>query len=94
MCFDILKDLLTQVVFLKQVEDPEDSGLIVNPNPDQIDAGNAAHCGHLDESSLHSLIAPLLPLLHHMYSQPLLYRSLRLRVHWVPRPAAFYLVWP
>ena len=49
MGFDRLKDLLAQLVLLKQVPEGQDRGLIGNPVFDQIDAGKAAHGGYLDQ---------------------------------------------
>ena len=66
--FDSVKDLLTQPMLLQQVTaiwpeasvaEPlgQDRGLIRDPIADQLDAGKAAHGGHLDQCLFHGRIA-------------------------------------
>lgn len=47
-----LKDQLPQLVFLQQVAEGQDRRLIRDPVTDQLDAGKAAHGGHLDQGLL------------------------------------------
>jgi hypothetical protein len=53
MGFERLKDLLAQLVLLKEVPEGQDRGLIGNPVADQIDAGYAAHGEYLDQGLFH-----------------------------------------
>jgi hypothetical protein len=57
MGFDRLKDLLAQIVLLKQVAEGQDRRLIRDPVADQLDAGKAAHGGHLDQGLFHGRVA-------------------------------------
>ena len=66
---DGLKDLLTQLVLLKQVAEGEDRGLIRDPIADQLDAGKATHGGYLDQGLLHRRIAQGIPLLQQVNAQ-------------------------
>ena len=81
MGFDDLKDLHAQRALLQQVAEGQDRGFIRDPATDQLDAGKAAHGGHLDQGLLHGLIAERIPLLQQMDPQH--------RRQWVRWPAAF-----
>jgi hypothetical protein len=84
-----LKDLLAQLVLLKQMAEGQDRRFIWNPVADQLDAGKAAHGGHLDQGLFHGWVAERIPLLQQVNAQQLLRRSLRLRGQRIGRPAAF-----
>jgi hypothetical protein len=88
MGFDGVKDLLAQPVLLQQVAEGQDRGLIGDPIADQLDAGKAAHGGHLDQGLFHGRIAEGIPLLQQVDPQQLL-GSLRLRGQWVRRSTPF-----
>ncbi len=45
---DDVKNLLSELVLLKQMAEGEDRGLIRDPMADQLDAGKAAHGARLD----------------------------------------------
>jgi len=64
--FDDLKDLLAQMVLLKQVAEGQDRGLIRDPVTDQIDAGKPAHGEHLDQVLFHGRVAERIPLLQQL----------------------------
>jgi hypothetical protein len=74
--FDSLNDLLTQHVLFQQVPEGEDHGLIGDPIANQLDAGKAAHGGHLDQGFLHYRVAERIPLLLQMDSK---HRGQRIR---------------
>ncbi len=59
MGFVGLKNLLAQLVLLQQVAEGQNRSLI----GDQLDAGKAAHCGHLDQGLFHGRIAERIALL-------------------------------
>jgi hypothetical protein len=67
--FNGLKNMLTQSVLLKQVAEGEDRGLIRDSITDQLDAGKAAHRGHLDQGLLHGLITEGIQLLQQLSAQ-------------------------
>ena len=67
--FDRLKDLLAQIVLLQQVAEGQDRGLIRDPVADQLDAGKAAHGGHLDQGLFHGWVAERIPLLQQVDPQ-------------------------
>ena len=69
MGFDGLKDLLTQIVLLQQMLEAQDRGLVRDPVADQIDAGKAAHGGHLGQGLFHRWIAERIPLLQQVDAQ-------------------------
>ncbi len=69
MGIDRLKDLLAQLVLLKQVPEGQDRGLVLDSVTDQIDAGKAAHGGHLDQGILHRWITEGVPLLQQVDQQ-------------------------
>jgi len=48
MGFDGFKDLLAQIVFLKQMAEGQDRGHIWDAITDQFDTGKAAHGRHLN----------------------------------------------
>ena len=76
-------DLLAQIVLLKQVAEGQDRRLIRDPVADQLDAGKAAHGGHLDQGLFHSRIAQRIPLLQQVDPKHGAQR--------IGRPAAFRL---
>ena len=76
-------------MLLKQMAEGEDRGLVRDPNADQLNAGKAAHGGHINQGLFHGRIAERIPLLLQMDAQQLLRRSLRLRCQRIGRPAAF-----
>jgi hypothetical protein len=67
--FDRLKDPFAQLVLLQQVAESQDRCLIGDPVADQLDAGKAAHGGHLDQGLLHGRVAERIPLLQEMNPQ-------------------------
>jgi len=67
--FDRFKDLLAQIVLLKQVAEGQDRRLIRDPITDQLDTGKAAHCGYLDQGLFHGRVAERLPLLQQVDPQ-------------------------
>jgi hypothetical protein len=79
VCFDGLKNLLAKLVFLQQVSEAQDRGLIGDPVADQLDAGKAAERGHLNQSLFHGRVAERIPLLQEMNPQ---HRCQRIR--WLP----------
>ena len=66
---DGLKDLLSQAVLLKKVPVGQDRGLIRDQVADEIDAGKAAHDGHLNQGLFHGRIAEGVSLLQEMDPQ-------------------------
>ena len=66
---DGLKDFLPQLVLLQQVAKGQDCGLIRDPVTDQLDAGKAAHGGHLDQGLFHGRVTQRVPLLQEMDAQ-------------------------
>ena len=79
--FNGLKNLLAQLVLLQQVAEGQDRRLIRDPVADQIDAGKAAHGGHLDQGLFHRRVAERISLLQEVNPQ---HRGQR-----IGRPAAF-----
>ena len=67
--FNGLKDLLAQLVLLQQVAEGQDRGLIRDPVTDQLNAGKAAHGGHLDQGLFHRGVAERVPLLQEVDPQ-------------------------
>ena len=70
-----------QPMLLEQMAEAEDRGLIRDPITDQLDAGKAAHGGHLDQGLLHGWVTEGIPLLQQMNAQH--------RCQRIGRPAAF-----
>ena len=66
---DGLKDLLPQLVFLQQVAEGQDRGLIWDPVTDQLDAGKTPHGGDLDQGLFHRRVAERVPVLQKMDPQ-------------------------
>ena len=69
MSFHRLEDLLTEVIFLKQVPEGQDRGLIWDSVADQVDPSETAHGGYLDQRFFHAWIAEAVPLLYQVNSQ-------------------------
>lgn len=69
MGFDGFKNLLAQLVLLQKVAEGQDRCLIRDSITDQLDAGKAAHRGHLDQSLLHGRVAERIPLLQKVDAQ-------------------------
>ena len=67
--FESLKDLLVQLVLLQQMAEGQDRRLIRDLVTDQLDAGQAAHGGHLDQGLFHGRVAERIPLLQEMNPQ-------------------------
>ena len=79
MGFHRLADLLTEFIFLNQMTEGQDSGLIWDSIADQVDPSETAHVGYLDQRFFHAWIAEAVTLLHQMNMQ---HRGLRIR--WQP----------
>lgn len=69
MGFHRLEDLLTEVIFLKQVAEGQDRGLIWDSVADHVDPCETAHRGNLDMRILHCWVAEVVPLLQKVDSQ-------------------------
>ena len=69
MAFDHLKDLLAEIVLLKQVLEGEDRGLMRDPITDHVDPSEASHGRYLNQRILHRWIAQVVPLLLQMDPQ-------------------------
>ena len=67
--FDGDKNLLTLPMLLKQMAEGEDRGLVRDLIADQLNAGKAAHGGHLNQGLFHGRIAERIPLLQQMDAQ-------------------------
>ncbi len=78
---DDLKNLLAQPMLLQQVAEGEDRGFIRDRVANQLDAGKAAHRGHLDQGLLHRRVAERIPLLQQIDPQH--------RRQWIGRAAVF-----
>ena len=50
---DSFKNLLAQAMLLQQMAEGQDRRFIRNPVADQLNAGKAAHGGHLDQGLFH-----------------------------------------
>ena len=76
----LTKDLFAKLVLLQQVAEGQDRGLIRDPITDQLDAGKAAHGGHLDQGLFHGWVAERIPMLQQVDAQH--------HRQWIRRPAA------
>lgn len=81
MAFDGLKDLIAQLVLFQQMVESQGRRLIRDSVIDLVDAGKAAHGGHLDQGLFLGWVAEKLPLLQDMNPWH--------RDQWVLRPAHF-----